>query len=133
LNLVNISGAPYAVGNLFQIFNAASYNGSFASITPTIPGTGMAWSLTNGFLSVVSASSQPVVIGSTRVSGGNLIFSGTNGVANSTYYVLTTTNIATPLTNWTVLTTNSFDGNGAFNVTNPISPNIPNQFYLIKQ
>jgi hypothetical protein len=130
LNLVNISGAPYAVGNLFQIFSAASYTGSFASITPAAPGTGMAWSLTNGFLSVVSAS-QPV-IGSVVVSGGNLIFSGTNGTAGASYSVLTTTNLATPLTNWTALVTNTFDGTGAFSVTNPISVGTPQQFYNIK-
>jgi len=131
LNLVNISGATYAVGNLFQVFSAASYTGSFASITPAKPATGMAWGLTNGFLSVVAAPSQPVV-NSVRVSSGNLIFSGTNGTASNSYSVLTTTNLTTPLTNWTSLVTNSFDGTGAFSVTNAISGGTPQRFYTIK-
>jgi hypothetical protein len=134
LNLVNISGAPYAVGNSFQIFSAASYTVGSYSITPTTPGTGLAWDtsqLNIGFLNVVSAPSQPV-ISSTKASGGNLVFSGTGGTTNGTYYVLTSTNLATPLTNWMVLFTNQFDASGNFSVTNAISPTVPKQFYLIK-
>jgi hypothetical protein len=135
LNLVNISGAPYAVSNSFQIFSAASYAGSFANITPAAPGAGMSWDTsqlnTFGILKVAAGLSQPV-ISSTKVSGGNLIFSGTGGTTNGTYYVLTSTNLATPLTNWMVLSTNSFDAGGNFSVTNAISPTVPKQFYLIK-
>jgi hypothetical protein len=134
LNLVNISGAPLANGNLFQIFSAASYSGSFANIVPATPGAGLAWDtsqLNTGFISVVTAPSQPV-INSTKVSGGDLIFSGTNGVANGTYYVLTSTNLTTPLTNWMTLATNTFSATGTFNVTNANNPNIPKQFYLLK-
>jgi autotransporter-associated beta strand protein len=133
LNLVNISGAPLANGNSFQIFSAASYSGSFANITPATPGAGLAWDisqLNSGIISVV-VPSQPV-ISSTEVSGGNLIFSGTNGVANGTYYVLASTNLATPLTNWTVLSTNTFGAPGTFTVTNAINPGTPQLFYLIQ-
>jgi hypothetical protein len=136
LSLVNISGAPYAVSNSFLIFSAASYAGSFASITPATPGAGLAWDTsqlnTFGVLNVVAAPSQPV-ISSTKESGGNLIFSGTGGTNNGTYYVLTSTNLTIPLTNWTPLVTNTFDATGAFSVTNAISPTVPKQFYIIKQ
>jgi hypothetical protein len=134
LNLVNISGAPYAVGNSFQVFSAASYNGSFANITPATPGPGLAWDksqLNIGFLNVVAAPVQPV-LGSTRVSGGNLVFSGTGGTANGTYSVLTATNLTTPVTNWTVLLSSNFDGAGAFSVTTAITPGVPQKFYLLR-
>jgi hypothetical protein len=81
---------------------------------------------------VISASSQPVV-SSTSVSGGNFIFSGTNGQADANYVVLTTTNIATPLTNWTPVLTNSFDNTGGFHVTNPINPAVGRRFYLLEE
>jgi autotransporter-associated beta strand protein len=135
LNLVNISGAPLAVGNSFQIFSATNYSGSFANITPTTPGAGLAWDtsqLSSGILNVVTAPPSQPVINSTMVSGGNLIFSGTNGVANGTYYVLTSTNLATPLPGWTALATNTFDAYGNFNLTNSINPNAPQQFYLLQ-
>jgi hypothetical protein len=134
LNLVNISGSPLAVGNSFQTFNAGTYTGSFASITPTTPGDGLAWDttqLSSGIIKVVAGSSQPV-ISSTTVSGGNLIFSGTNGTPNASYSVLTATNLVTPLANWTLLSTGNFDGSGAFSVTNAISSGTAQRFYTIR-
>jgi len=84
-----------------------------------------------GVLNVASGPVQPD-IGSTRVLGGNLIFSGTGGTTNGNYSVLTTTNITTPQTNWTALVTNSFDANGAFSVTNAIDPATRQRFYRLK-
>jgi hypothetical protein len=45
--------------------------------------------------------------------------------------VFTSTNIATPLTNWTPVLTNAFDINGAFHVTNPFAP-AGNGFFILK-
>jgi hypothetical protein len=134
LNLVNVSSLPLMAGNSFQAFSGASYTGSFASLTPATPGVGLAWDtsqLSSGVIKVAAAPAQPV-IGSTKVSGGNLIFSGTGGTANASYSVLTTTNLATPLSNWILLSTGSFDGSGAFGVTNPISSGISRSFYTIR-
>jgi hypothetical protein len=134
LNLVNVSGAPYAVGNSFQIFNAAGYAGSLANITPTTPGAGLAWDtsqLNSGKLKVMVAPAQPVFNGVT-MSASSLIFNGTNGMANGNYVVLTSTNLASPLINWIALFTNSFDANGAFHFTNSISPGNAQQFYRIQ-
>jgi fibronectin-binding autotransporter adhesin len=138
LNLVNISGSPLAIGNSFQVFQSgtASYNGSFAGgIVPTTPGTGLAWDLSklsSGIIGVKAGATGPV-IGSPTVSGGNLIFSGAGGTNNGTYYVLTTTNLLTPLADWTPVATNMFDATGAFSVTNALIPNLPQHFYIIKQ
>jgi hypothetical protein len=134
LNLVNISGSPLAAGNSFQIANAPSYTGSFANITPATPGTGLAWDLSQlniGFINVVAGGSGPV-IGSTTVSGSNLIISGTGGSPNTGFYVLSTTNVAAPVASWSVISTNSFDNAGAFNVTNTVSPGVPQRFFMLK-
>lgn len=134
LNLVNISGTPLAAGNSFQVFTASSYSGSFASITPATPGPGLAWDLTklnSGIINVISAPAQPFV-SSVTVSGGNLIISGTNGSAGGNYVVLTSTNIALPLTNWAPITTGSFDNTGAFHATNAINPALNRSFYIIQ-
>jgi hypothetical protein len=135
LNLVNISGVPLASGDSFQLFSAASYSGSFGSIIPATPGAGLAWDLSqlnSGLVKVVASGSGPV-IGSTTVSGGNVIFSGTGGPANSSYAVLTSTNLATPIISWTPVATNNFDGAGNFSATNMIAPGTPKLFYRIKQ
>jgi fibronectin-binding autotransporter adhesin len=134
LNLVNISATPLAAGNIFQIFNANSYAGSFTNITPVTPETGLAWDTTqldSGKLKVVAAPSQPI-INSVTLSGSSLIFSGTNGMTNSNYVVLASTNLASSLINWIALFTNSFDANGAFHFTNSISSGNPQQFYRIQ-
>jgi len=74
----------------------------------------------------------PPVIGGIKLSGGNLVLSGSGGTAFGTYYVLTSTNVATPLTNWTRLLTNQFDGNGDFNLTNGMNTNLSQSFYLLQ-
>lgn len=134
LNLVNISGSPLAVGNSFKIFYGASYSGSFASISPATPGTGLTWNTTQlnaGILNVVATPSQPVISGK-EVSDGNLIFNGTGGTTNGIYYVLTSTNLAAPFNNWIPTITNMFDASGNFSVTNPFNSSSPQQFFLLK-
>jgi fibronectin-binding autotransporter adhesin len=136
LDLVNISSSPLTAGNTFQIFNAATYSGSFTSITPATPGAGLVWDtshLNSGKIGVITPGSTGPVIGGTKFTGGSLILSGTGGTANGTYYVLTTTNLATPLVNWVPLVTNTYDASGDFNFTNAVNTGSPQEFYLIKQ
>jgi hypothetical protein len=133
LNLVNISGTPLAAGDSFQILYAGTISGSFA-ITPATPGPGLAWNtsqLGSGIISVVAGASHPA-INNTFVSGGNLIFSGTNGTAGNTYYVLTSTDVTAPFSTWTPVQTNTFGPGGVFSVTNAINPATPKRFYLLK-
>jgi hypothetical protein len=134
LNLANVSGTPLAAGNTFQIFNAGSYAGSF-TLTPTSPGSGLAWDttqlLSSGTIKVIATAAQPVLSGAS-VSGTNFIFSGSNGPVGHNYVVLTSTNLATPLTNWTPVLTNGFNPDGTFNVTNGINPAAGRGFYLLQ-
>ena len=65
-------------------------------------------------------------------SGTNLIVSGTNGSPNGYYLVLASTNLLLPRTDWTRLSTNSFNGSGNCIFTNPITPNKPALFYLLQ-
>jgi hypothetical protein len=73
---------------------------------------------------------KPVIAGVSQ-SGLSLTFTGTNGIPNATYYLLVSTNLAQPLTNWTRVATNVFDGNGQFTCTNTTGPNLPQQFYRL--
>ena len=136
LEVSSLSGSP-AAGNSFKLFNAAGgYNGSFAGgITLPPLGANLAWITTNlnvnGTISVVAIPTAPVPrIVTTTKSGGNLILSGTNGPANGTYYVLGSTNLALALTNWTILSTNTFSASGSFSVTNSIGSGPASYFTL---
>ena len=73
------------------------------------------------------------VIGKITMSGSNMILSGSNGLLNAVYNVLSTTNVATPLTNWTVTATGVFNVSGNFSITNAIVPGMPQTFYLLQQ
>jgi hypothetical protein len=73
---------------------------------------------------------QPRIAGVT-MNGPDLVLSGTNGVPGGTYYVLSSTNVALPLLNWTRAATNVFAADGSFSLTNPAVANAPQQFYLL--
>jgi O-glycosyl hydrolase len=67
------------------------------------------------------------------IAGGNLVFSGTNGLSGGAYAIWSSTNLSTPLTNWMQVGSGSFDGNGNFSVSNAINTNEPQRFYLLRQ
>jgi len=67
------------------------------------------------------------------IAGGNVVFSGTNGLPGGTYEVLSSTNLAMPLTNWTQVGAGHFDGNGNFSVSNALNASDPQRFYLLRQ
>lgn len=71
-------------------------------------------------------------ISSIAVQGSNLVLSGSNGVAGQPFYLLGSTNIALPLDQWQILTTNAFNLDGSFNITDSISPNSFQQFYRLQ-
>jgi autotransporter-associated beta strand protein len=69
--------------------------------------------------------------GNVHPTANSVVLTGTGGTPGATYYLLTSTNLATPLTNWTRLLTNQFDNNGNFNFTNPRGTNTQT-FYLLQ-
>jgi autotransporter-associated beta strand protein len=132
LSLINLSG-PTA-GTSFKLFNASSYSGSFGNIVPATPGPGLVWNTsalrTSGTISVV-ATALPNFSKIAEV-GGNVVFSGSNGVASNHYYVLTSTNLVLPVSNWTSIATNTFDANGGFAFTNSLTPYVRQRFYQLQ-
>src|SRR6185295_18729872 len=108
----------------FKLFDATSYGGSFASIVPANPGSGLAWDTstltTDGTLRVKAGSSAPPQIGSVFVSGANIVFTGSGGTPGGSYSVLSSTNVALPVTSWPTQSSGFFNGSGNFGVTNAI-------------
>jgi hypothetical protein len=82
----------------------------------------------------VQLTVAPIVptLGKPRVSGGKLVLTGTGGVPNSAYAWLTSTNLLTPLTNWTVSATGTLDATGALSNSIPINPSQPAGFFLLR-
>jgi autotransporter-associated beta strand protein len=134
LIVTNLSGVP-ALGDAFKLFTAATApSGNFSSVTLPLLTNGLAWSktalATAGVITVVS--NTPPRIGSIKLSGSTLIFSGSNGVAGNNYYVIASTNLVLPLASWTRLATNSYDASGNFSFTNTVAPGTPLNFFALQ-
>jgi uncharacterized repeat protein (TIGR03803 family) len=86
-----------------------------------------------GLDDVIVVSAQPVIAKLT-FSGTNLVLNGSGGISNRTYYVLSSTNPATPLNQWIPLATNVLGSNGIFSITatNGVDPAAPRQFYILQ-
>jgi PKD repeat protein len=84
-------------------------------------------------ISVVPAQAQPD-IASFSLSGTNLVLDGINGRAGGTYYVLMSTNLALPLSQWTPVATNVLgaDGNFTITATNTVTHSVPQRFYILE-
>jgi len=136
LQLTEISGSPYGAGNTFKLFSAASYQGTFAAISPATPGAGLKWNTNNlavnGTLKVESVGplTQPNIV-SFGYSGTDVTLVGT-GPANGTYVALTSTNVGLPVSGWTMIATGYFDGSGNFNLTTPVSSDEAKRFFLLQ-
>jgi hypothetical protein len=99
-------GPALAGGDSFKLFNATTYSGTFAAIAPEFPGDGLAWDTselaTSGTLKV-KVNAAPALGGITPLSDGNFRLT-LDGVLGQAYSVRASTNVALPLTDWSVLT-----------------------------
>jgi hypothetical protein len=134
LNVTNSGMIDFAIGDSFKLFTAGAFSGAFTNFNlPPLP-AGLSWNTSalnvNGKLSVV-LTAQPVVT-SVALTDGGLVLSGSGGLANGNFYLLGTTNVALPVSNWTPVATNQFDVDGNFDFTNPVNLNSPQSFYLLK-
>ena len=113
------TNATLVISNV-QLANSGSY-----LVTVSNPAGSVLSS--NAVLTVLAA---PVDFGGIDSSGFKL--SGTGGSSNATYYVLVSTNLQAPLTNWTSIGTDQFDSAGNFIFTNTAQTNEPQLFYILQ-
>ena len=84
-------------------------------------------------ITTAPAPSVPPTISKVSIVGGNIVISGTNNSgAGGTFHVLTSTNVALPLTNWAAVTNGTFNSSGNFNTTNAIDSTKPRGFYILQ-
>ena len=80
----------------------------------------------------VSAPPPPPTIRNIVNNGGQVIIGGTNNSGTGgSYSVLSSTNLAVPLTNWTLLNSGTFNANGNFSYTNALGTN-SQRFYILR-
>lgn len=126
LTISTNSGPTFTAGQQFVLFSGvgATNTGNFASITGS-PGSGLAFSFTNGVLSVSSTSSTPPTLNVVQ-SGSSLTFSWTD----ATYKLQSQTNSLTTglYSNWS-----AYPGGGTSPVGVTIDPANPSVFFRLSQ
>ena len=137
LQLVNTGVTPLTTGSAFKLFNNGSFTGNFSTISGS-PGVNLAWSFnpTNGTATVVATTivpTAPTTLKTISILGGNVVITGTNAQAGGTYYLMGSTNVAKPLSQWTPVATNVIGtaNNFTFVGTNVVNLSNPQQFYFL--
>ena len=73
---------------------------------------------------------QPHITG-LQLSGTNLVINGIHGTTGQSFIVLTSTNLALPLSQWTPVITNTFTASN-FSVTNTVNPSARQGFFILQ-
>jgi hypothetical protein len=74
----------------------------------------------------------PAAITGLSVTGTHFTFGSSNGIPRANFAILESTNVTLPATNWSVIETGSFDGNGVLQFTNNFDPSVPQKFYQLR-
>jgi autotransporter-associated beta strand protein len=129
---LDLSGDPLVGGETLALFNATGYSGTFASISPSSPGPGLAWykgSLTaDGTLSVISLPVATSVVQSPT----SMTVNGQGGPASRTYIVVSAGNPSTTRDLWIPELTNTFAPDGSFSYTIPIHQTVVRRFFSMR-
>ena len=138
---LNVSGLPL---NASAVFSTNSTSGSGASTLTVIASNSVPpgqYTLTinaqdenltlSTNVNLTVTVPAPPIFGSVKFNGNALVMTGSNGSPGAPYYVLATTNLALPVADWTVLSTNTFDPLGNFSFTNS-APAGPQEYFLLR-
>ncbi len=144
------AGTVVNINNLGSALPVGSYtviaSGAGGSVGGTVPSTvtvngggavaGQPVSLqinSGALVLVVGSVASPAAITGISISGSTLTITATNGANGGQYVLLESTNLLQPLSQWTPVLTNNFDGSGNLNLsTNIINSQNPQEFYLLQ-
>jgi autotransporter-associated beta strand protein len=109
------------------------------SQSPGIYNSNTAPTYISGAGSLIIPTAGPGIFTSTpgitsfTLNGTDIVISGTNGEAGAAYYLLESTDVALPLSQWITVATNTVNANGAFTFTgtNVVTPGSQQQFYIL--
>ena len=73
----------------------------------------------------------PTITQAITRAGNQVIIIGAGGLTNATYRILSATNVALPVAQWTPIVTNQFGASGGFSYTNAIQPNTRVQYFRV--
>lgn len=134
VTITNTGVTALAAGDRFQIFSEPVLNGAALKVT----GASVSWSnnlaidgSVQALFTIANLTNAPVVT-NFSLAGTNAVFSGTNGQLGGICFLLTATNIATPVNQWKTVATNILGGDAfTFTATNAVNASSPQKFFLL--
>ena len=84
-----------------------------------------------GSVNIVEIVFTPPLTQTITRAGNQVVINGTGGFVGATYRILSTTNLALPVAQWTPIVTNLFSASGAFSYTNVVPPNTPARYFRV--
>jgi len=132
--LLNVTANGGFTNTTYTLF---SYTGALTGTLPAITSlpagyTGYISTNTPGQVNLVIQFAPPSISSiSVVAAGGGLVLSGT-GPTNGVFYVVASTNLTQPLSQWARIATNQCDGAGHFSVTNAMNPSVSSLFYRLQ-
>jgi ABC-type Fe3+-hydroxamate transport system substrate-binding protein len=128
LNVSNLAG--FGPGTYTLLTYGGTLSGSLALGSKP---TGYTWALDTSVPGQVRlvVLARPPVFESIQAIGSDIVIAG-SGPTNETYYMLSSTNLTVPMSQWTSITTNTFDGSGQFWFTNALDSSRPETFYRLR-
>jgi autotransporter-associated beta strand protein len=128
LNVTDAGGFGPGTYTLFNYVGALSVGTLTFGTTPA----NYTYTIDTSVLGQVNLIVSQPQIKNISVTPSGLVMNGSGGNTSSTFYLLSSTNLALPLANWTHLLTNQFDTNGDFTCTNSMDTNAPQNFYILQ-
>jgi len=135
LTVTNI-GARLQAGDTFTLFNGGGLSaGTFGTIN--VPNY-YTWDTSNlgvnGSIRVLTVLPPPAIanVDYSALSSGTITLNAVNGAPNGPVVVLTSTNIALPLSSWTGVVTNNFDSSGNLSQPITVNPALPQSYYTLQ-
>jgi PKD repeat protein len=141
------AGSTDSGGNTISSWNWAFGDGSTTNVQspshtyatagtflPALFATNSSGTRVLGVSSVTISVSPPPSLCSCCLSGANLVLNGSNGFSGTTYYVLMSTDLTLPVSQWMPVATNVLGASGNFTitVTNTVSQDVPQRFYVLQ-
>jgi fibronectin-binding autotransporter adhesin len=135
LVLTNI-GTRFMAGDTFTLFSGGGLSGgSFSSIV--LPNY-YTWNLSqlgvNGTVRVTAVLPPPSFsnVDFSQLANGTITLNAINGSPSGPVTILTTTNLALPLSSWTTVVKTAFDGSGNLNYSATVDPTLPQSYFLLQ-
>jgi fibronectin-binding autotransporter adhesin len=131
------TGARLQTGDTFTLFHSAGsvYNSSFTSVVlPNYYTWDTSQLAVSGSITVTGTLPPPALtnVDFSALASGTITLHAVNGAINGPVTVLTSTNLAAPISTWTVVTSTTFDPSGNLSLAITVDPALPQSFYILQ-